>query len=420
MAWPCRTSRIGTDIQNEGLATSEPYPHVSVCAMYSACINPTMLRGIRVAGRRVCVRLIVWTFSTVLIQSAAFHNPLWAQRSMTATARPVCTSCEIRVDSVAVLGRIGDAETLTGSSRVVRAASGRFYAGPTYSPGKVAVYDAGGAFVQAIGHEGAGPGEVTSVEYLAVGPGDTLAVFGSDNMVLFAPDFRVIRDTRFNAAPRAGVVLPGGNAIIHAYYFDRESFGNPFHTFDASGARRRSFGEESGVVRGADLATQTRWLAPAAAGVWTARPNRYEIELRDTTGTVQLRVSRQPDWFEPWEAYPTGAPHQVKPPSQIVAVSEDGPQQLWILSYVAAASWRPSSQTGRELRVTPGTQDRLFDSVIDVIDIQNGNVLASRILPVAAAGFAASNILYVHDETTDGLTVVRVYRATLTTNRRLP
>jgi hypothetical protein len=383
-------------------------------------MREVMPRETTIVRRRPYNSLIVRTFMTLLVQSGVAHNPLWAQRSLTVSTRPVCAACEIRLDSIAVLGRIGDAETLMGNSRVVRNASGRYYVGPTYSPGNVAVYDARGAFVQAIGHQGAGPGEVTSVEYLAVGHGDTLGVFGSDNMVLFSPDFRVIRDIRFNAAPRAAIVLPGGSTLIHAYYFDRESFGHPFHVFDANGTRRRSFGAETGVVRGADLATQTRWLAPAAAGVWTARPNRYEIELRDTTGTVRLRLSRQPEWFEPWEAYPSGAPYQVRPPSQIVAIREDEFQRLWVLAYVASADWQPSSQAGRELRVTPRTQDQLFDTVLDVIDVQDGNVLASRTLPVAAAGFAGPNALYVHEETADGLVVVRVYQLTLTTNRRLP
>ncbi len=362
------------------------------------------------SSRRRAV-LVAW----LAIGTSAATGTATAQRLISIPTKPMCQTCTITLDSIAVLGANEDSVTLSRSSNVVRGSNGRFYVGPLYDAGKIAVYDDNGKFIHTAGRQGRGPGEVPTVDFLSIGPGDTIAVFAPGKVVIFTEQLRTTQDVTLNALARGGILVGSTTIIIHAYTGHPSTPRHPLHVFSLNGQLQRSFGADAESTTTADLAAGYRWLAQGQQGsLWVARPNQYQFELWDTAGVLLTRLTGAPPWFEAWDSYPQGAPYDSKPPPQVVALARGTVQNhLWILSYVPDESWSPHRQAGRERPVIPALQHDLFDSVLDVIDVASGELLASRRLDIGVDGFAGPGLLYVRDETPSGLIVVRLYRLAL-------
>jgi hypothetical protein len=142
------------------------------------------------------------------------------------------------------------------------------------------------------------------------------------------------------------------------------------HVISPAGGIQNSFGE---VVPAPSIAQAATMVLGRSAGgrTWAVPFGKYELQLVSRVGGVVQRVSRPASWFREESALSIpGATPAV--PSQVLGVFHHSPRYLWVVAAVSDLSWRPSAG-GVALQ-----QDRVFDTMIEVIDLQEGRLVASR------------------------------------------
>jgi len=137
--------------------------------------------------------------------------------------------------------------------------------------------------------------------------------------------------------------------------------------------------------------------------MWVAQVSSYDIELYDRAGSLIQLYRREADWFPPGSgrivtAQPDGEPPQPK----VVGVQEDERGRLWVLSIVADSGWRrafsadrlPPRRAGAPQYYGVEDTNRLYDSVIEVIDPRSGKLISSTRVDEALAAFAGRNMAW--------------------------
>ena len=115
----------------------------------------------------------------------------------------------------------------------------------------------------------------------------------------------------------------------------------------------------------------------ASEGVlWVAPRNAYELANYSVVGPkfepTNRVYRRQAEWFQPWtERSPDGRP---RPSIMQIAFGPEDPTLLWVAISVADAEWAPR----RPQRSSKELIDSQYDSILEVIDVKSGAVLATR------------------------------------------
>lgn len=170
-----------------------------------------------------------------------------------------------------------------------------------------------------------------------------------------------------------------GSSWLARQLGDPRVAGYPVHTADSTGTILQSFGTDTPQHRPDLRLITTRMIGPAPDGlIWTAAPGRYVLEKWDpVTGTKHARIEVDSDWFEAsvhlWKS--GERPHDV-----ITALWEDEDNRVWVVFRTADEQWVPPAPSGdRDHRPSdPADADRDYDTVIEVIDVTSGQVIASQ------------------------------------------
>jgi hypothetical protein len=120
-------------------------------------------------------------------------------------------------------------------------------------------------------------------------------------------------------------------------------------------------------------------------------------------------LTRTVDWFPADGDFPEGAYRTVPPPPMLVHVSEDSAGRLWTYSAVPDPAWTP----GIPMRPSPEWFRRTFDTVIEVIDLKSGRLIAAGRHASRLGPMCGSSLLYELVETSDGDTYLRVLEPTV-------
>jgi hypothetical protein len=260
----------------------------------------------------------------------------------------------------------------------------------------------------------------------AFGLADTLYVFepGMGRVTVFSPDYQLVRIAPFPSNPMMGVLALGGDRFVLSAMIGRtpgggapEMLAEPLHLV-SDGKIVRSFGMDSTYVPASvqDQERKGRALGRSTRGrVWSAHNLRYVVERWDTSGTHELSIVRDVDWF-PQVRPKSGHPMQVRPAPVLLGVWEDSKGRVWTLIRVADARWRARTQgkssiagAGSIGRPPDELQDSLYDSILEVFDPERGVLLASRRLP-QHLGFAGPGFVYSQRVSTDGAFKKEIWR----------
>lgn len=126
------------------------------------------------------------------------------------------------------------------------------------------------------------------------------------------------------------------------------------------------------------LALRRRVAVAADGDIWAARVTRYRIDKWSPDGRRIARIERAAPWFHPWEGSP-GSPREVRPLPVIAGIRDWGDGLLMVVLRVADDEWRPMrpARIVQDHEVTSAAQnERLFDTVIEVLDTHAGTVVA--------------------------------------------
>jgi hypothetical protein len=313
-----------------------------------------------------------------------------------------CEDCTIRFEKVLTIGSSSDSlyYFFDGLS-VTRDDRGRWFVGPRSPQGNVGIdiYSPGGSLLTSIIHRGAGPQELPSAYRFIAGVGDSLVVFDRQRIAFVGPDGNVARTI---TAPPAQVLsaihLPHGGLVIAASILTTDAAGLPLHEISPAGRLVRSFGATRPEVRPDREYDVRRTIAAArGGGVWSAAPNRYEVELWDTVGTRVRHIQRLAPWFPPWHAYPN--PLLERPVPMLTGLYEDHEGLLWISIIVAADDWRPMERPMPQTNIDLNTAfNRMFDTVVEVIDTRNNRLLATARHGRALGGISGGHMYSIHED----------------------
>ena len=328
-----------------------------------------------------------------------------------------CPDCVIAFDLVTTVGALDGPGWIPGRPRAAaRDSRGRLFL--TFSStDHVFVFDSAGRPLPPVGRSGDGPGEYRSAYLVEAGRSDTVMVFDfTQQLSLVAPSGRFVRRSR---APVYAVdlVLTGDGSVVFsatppAAVGDAEV--TILHVFDpAEDEVERSF--HTYRIEGGGFAPRF-YLAAAREPdrFWTAfRPgDRYEVIQYATDGTATRQFTRSPSWIRPLPSE-DGFP---APNANLYGVSEAN-ERLWIVGQHPAEDWNRylNREISRELEAGTRQLDegRLYRSVVEVVDIETGQLIASARVPGLVVTLLPDQHVVTYREDDAGVPFVDVFRMTL-------
>lgn len=342
-----------------------------------------------------------------------------APRRITLVSNSHCESCRIEARRLVTLGGEDDSLVAGAWSSVVRMANGGYLAATILQSGSgfIRQYDASGRLLGRLGRSGSGPGEYRSITHLAIGPGDSILVFDVyRRLSILAPDGRFIRSTPIPFLVTQATIAPDGEYVVAAEVYSTALAGLPVHRLTPDGRRVHSFGAEPAEVSPERPSLSKRLLASAGHDfVWTARPDRYELERWTASGIRTEILTRTAEWFPPRDVEMYPLDHAPTP--FVLGLAMERSQRIWVLASRADESWNAHQiARGEGVRFSPADRDRLYDSVLELIDPHAGSVIAALRLPFHAGGFIDDQTLWTLRESESGLWFIDVWTFRLTTS----
>lgn len=323
----------------------------------------------------------------VLVVGLSCPASLWAQGPTVVPDAVSCVSCRISVRVAVILRPRGDSGEVTGRpEEVLSDAMGRFWV--LDGSGPPMVYGSTGEFLASVGRRGSGPGEFGSPYDATALPGDSVMLidrFGP-RAVIVGPDLRPARTVRvpWQLGPAVAVAWPT-SLMANGNVGTREGAGWPLHRVAMDGADARivsSFGSGRGELRPDGWPELAQRLADVRDGrVWASSVSSYRLDQWTAAGELVRSLERRPEWFFAGSGPGIGTP-SAPPPAAVAAIREDPSGLLWVFVMVPARSWRGAwrgvPEGAREVSARQIALEKLFATVVEVIDPATARVIARR------------------------------------------
>jgi hypothetical protein len=276
----------------------------------------------------------------------------------------------------------------------------------TVGGGEILVYDREGHVTRTIGRRGEGPGELGAAVRLVVGLQDTLYVMDDTQarMSVFTSAGEFVRSFPAPNRVRSFALLNNGDLLFSRKPSGREDV--LFYLMSLIGEERGQFGR----VNFDPLDLDDRIVAPAHPdGFWTASIWRYELRRWSAPESLDQTVTRKVDWFPPDGKYIDGMPFSIPTTPTLGRIWDDGHGRIWTYSVVSDAAWEP------EIPLVPFYEwtRRNFDTVIEVIDLDQGRVVTNVRHDQVLGMVCGSPLVYTVVEAEDGDTRLQVFEPTL-------
>lgn len=264
--------------------------------------------------------------------------------------------------------------------------SGEFVSSAPVGGGEILVYDPSGKVVRTIGRSSEGPGELGTSLTVIVGTADTLFVVDRSRrqVVTFDPAGADQTDS-----PLVRVLDAAGSEVAALERPSRQMLERGMGSVDF------------------------RLVSPAVfAAYWTARYWSYELQRWGGPGDRELTIVRDVEWFPPSE-----------PASydEINEWSEEGPPYRHLIHMRETADgllWTHSAIPDENWEVFPGRDGpeitrRGWDTVVEVLDMENGASLATLRHDEYLAPVCDSDLVSILRETPEGDMRAAVFRVGL-------
>ena len=313
---------------------------------------------------------------------------------------------------------------MANTSVVLRDSGGAFVIAHTYERGRILVFDSGGQFIRAVGRRGRGPGEYLTVIAFA-NKGDTLLAFDRDmrRCTVLDSSLEVARSFVMDVVPgpASGVaVLSDGRFVVAKHLPTRTSAGYPLQLFSVEGSHVTAFGDESPEFdAGRAFLSERRITADHRDNIWSAGIFEYRLERWDPVRGLNRTLSRHVPWFEPWREERLLSPDS--PPLPEITAIRFNPANglLYVIVRVVGADgdWSSGlmSEMGPDGRLYYGPEDfnKVYDSILEVIEPESGRLVASTRTPMSLNNFADADHVISYRENAEGVGGLDVWRITV-------
>ena len=298
---------------------------------------------------------------------------------------PACGACRIITTPLFTLGASSGAGELVGLPQPVTAdARGRLWVlQHGHAPW---VFDSTGRFIARVGRVGAGPGEYRSPRTVVSTPGDSVVVLDASTAraTVLSPELRLARTVPLAVGPYSGAVLRWPDRVVLADAGGVNAVGARWQLADlrTSVVRSESFGPLRPRRRYEDPSTALQRLsATPTGGAWSLSEWRYELLEFERNGEVRRLVTGTPEWL-PSERRGGLGSRTEPPPAALTAMWDGQDGLLWVVGRVPASTFPEAWPSGRgEVTVARVGYEYLFDSVIEVLDLRRGVLVARARVP---------------------------------------
>ncbi len=281
-----------------------------------------------------------------------------------------------------------------------------------------------------VGRRGDGPGEYRFIRWVRVFD-EEFFVFDLETLrltVLDGSGFDVISTGTLPPGKLESdvVLLTDSTFVLNATMYTPERVGYVLHAVDREGSVLSSFDEVAFGVP--DAPSHLRWLVAArhGRGVWAVPWDEYRLDLWDPFAGTRLRsLIREVDWFPPhvehsWNPERLGS-------ANVRSLAQDSKGHLWVLTSVPA----PDRWAGCFEKATPDAHPMQgeymvregcfpYDARLEVLDPEQGRVLAATVLPQGSWQAVDSGILYTITEDTLGFPEIQLWTPRLQPKTSLP
>ena len=294
-----------------------------------------------------------------------------------------CAGCKIEVSKDIVLGSDGES-LLGGVAQVARLHDGRIAVVFDPVDYEFTVFSADGSKWTRVGRKGEGPGEYGWIQSL-LARGDRLHLFDPVRArhTVLDRDFAVIRtDGMMRGQAMPGAVLDDSTYLMNGTLRTPERVGYALHVV-VGGSVARSFDEPPGGVglRRSDVHLRRSLAVGRDGSVWSAHRSRYRIDSWDpATGSRLRTLVRSAEWFPAHDGDDLPDDPARPPKPVVMKIREDREGLLWVLIHVADARWGEALAKNPESGEHQLDYEKLntaFDTVLEVVDVKRGRVLAS-------------------------------------------
>jgi hypothetical protein len=253
--------------------------------------------------------------------------------------------------------------------------SGRFFVA---GGDRMSVFDTSGRLETVIGRRGAGPGEFLGIRRPLVDAHDSIHVLDVllGRITVLTPSLQVARVTPTPNLP--ALILHDGTGVVIGQLPLAAATGYPMHVVTPEGRVIRSFGVDTPDFRQNAPRLTSRVIGPGLGGtVWTAAPGDYVLERWDpATGSRVERVDVLTSWFEKSDA--PREDERTPPEPVIEGLWQDTLGFVWVLVRDKDANWAPPARANVERSLTASEYGRIYDWVLEVIDVGLQMPVASR------------------------------------------
>jgi hypothetical protein len=318
-----------------------------------------------------CLGLAIPALLLPVSGSSARQDPL----ILTIPDDPSCASCTINIEE---LVRLGDAQgpgrVESESTQLTPGTQGEFYMHTYGNVGRsVHAFDRTGALLTSL----VGPREFESI--VAVRTSEDGRVFAYDRnrktAVVFSDEHEFESEIPLDVEPTHALAhLTDQLAVVATTVPTGQRAGLPLHLMNLeTGELVRSFGSRIGGAVYPGLSLSRRVARRDADSLWAAPTWAYELELWGVDGRLRLVLKREAPWFP---AMPGGSA-DLPPSPALGSIWAESDSRIWVAILVADPDYDDhiTRLEGGQVRVT-GTRTELFDTIIEVIDLDAQAVVA--------------------------------------------
>lgn len=317
-------------------------------------------------------------------------------------ATPSCRSCRITLHIVQTIAPDSLQGSLNGMT-VARSAGGDVFAADVDVASTAVVRIGRDGRESVVLRPGPGPGEIRGVSSLVLGPADSVFVYDGrgGKLVVLAPDGAYVRETRLPIGVLGATLRRDGSSVLVVRNNSARFAGHPLVLMQRDGRLREAWSETRVFQDPRSPMWMVRRLTSPNDGTTWVQMLAYEpvVQVRAIDGSERHVLRRVSELLPSFPPGPLRTLTRDRPPVPIgLGVGVVNDSLVAVLWRVPDADWRRGlgadvrTETGEPAAIV-GDRDKLFDTLVDLVDRRSYRLVASARLDQLYHGVTAGGLL---------------------------
>lgn len=255
---------------------------------------------------------------------------------------------------------------------------GRIYVVQQGSNAPILVFDRQGSFLRTLGRRGSGPGEFQSAGFLVPGLGDSVAVwdYGLSRLTVLTVSGGMVRSFSVPIDAISALWQPKGQGFVfNGHMGTPDRIGYAFHRTDGIGRLSRSFGDVEEPITFNEVSPIARRIVGTGPNSFVAVSINSRFKVERWEGDVLTQV-----WLRDSPLFGGRGSAPERFPARVNGLQVLPQAKAVVLLTVQDPNWqrgvRPKRLPDGEETIEFLDVDLVFDTVIEVIDLVRGRVVA--------------------------------------------